>query len=297
LLRYQDGRFATDKLFGFYATNFIIRERNNRSGRWFVNKHHDNCPHTLEELKKQIEEGDTNFVRHLTFYSEKVKGSTGYWFKKRNELQTWIYHHVQQGNGAPMFFITLSCAEYLWPDIIDLIRERMELAGQDSSGCKVGSPTLAKILNEYSIVVQEYFQKRVVEWLDSVGKKILRIKHYWVRYEFAPGRGQIHAHLMAISSDNSIYTLCHIDMQQRGSNGEEARANRLCDWASKTFGLTATVSDDFDNKEVNQENTPVRIRFLDVPKLERQQDAELLMKHVQMHRCSKFCMRDAKDKT
>ena len=63
----------------------------------------------------------------------------------------------------------------------------MDLAGEDPKHCYQGAPKLPKLLNDYSIMVQEYFQKRVELWLNTVGKQIFGIEHYWVRYEFAPG--------------------------------------------------------------------------------------------------------------
>jgi hypothetical protein len=53
-------------------------------------------------------------------------------------------------------------------------------------------------VDEYSIVIQEFFEKRVEIWLETVGHGVFDIKHYWLRYEFAPSRGQVHAHLLAI---------------------------------------------------------------------------------------------------
>ena len=188
------------------------------------------------------------------------------------------------GHGPPMFFITLSCAEYYWPDIIRLIKERTDIAGEDSSNCYVGSPTLSKILNEYSLVVQEYFQARVETWLKTVGKEIFGIEHYWVRFEFAPGRGQIHAHLLAISRDNDIYKLCHNDMKY--NNGEERRARRLAEWAENKFGLTASVSPNFDS--VKCEVHPSSIPY---SQSDPSSDADALLKSCQEHHCSGYCMR------
>ena len=173
MLLYEDARFATDKIFGFYAMNHIIRMRNSTSGKWFVENFQKRVPNTLEDLQKQVAGGDTTFVNCITYYNQRVKGSSPFWFKKKCELYSWINHHVEAGNGAPSFFITLSCAEFLWADVIDKVKERIEIAGGDSSDCYVGSPKLATIVNDYSIVIQEYFQKRVVAWLDTVGKKCL----------------------------------------------------------------------------------------------------------------------------
>lgn len=292
MLRYEDGRFARDPVFGFYATNYIMRERNNCGGRWFIDNSHYNVPNTLGELKRSIMDGDTTFLNSITYFSTRVEGSSPYWYKKRCEVQQWISHHIEAGNGPPMFFITFSCAEYMWPDIIKLIKERMDIAGEDSSICKLGSPGLSKILNQYSIVVQEYFQKRVVEWLETVGRDIFGIKHYWIRYEFAPGRGQIHAHLLAVVRDNSIYHLCHNDLQQE--DGLNKRATRLADWARSKFGLTAEVCDGFDDLNITEQNSPIQVRFSDVDELETEKDVDKMMNHVQVHECSKFCLRTPK---
>ena len=291
LLMYEDGRFARDKFFGFFALNYIIRQRNSSSGKFFVDTFQSNSPDTLEELQSTIEAGDTKFVNSLTYYSKRVKGSSAYWFQKRSELYTWINYHVEQGNGAPMFFITLSCAEYAWPDIVRLIRERMELAGQDPSGCYIGSPKMSSIVNEYSIVIQEYFQRRVEIWLEGPGREIFGIKHYWVRFEFAPGRGQIHAHLLAIAQDQNIYELCNI--VGREENGVASRAKILSEWAQDKFGLTAEVDEGFDEIQIEHTESPVSIRFCDLNRKDAciQEDGQRLLKQCQVHECSGFCMR------
>lgn len=295
LLYYEDGRFATDRLFSFFALNYITRHRNNKQGQWFVKEFQHNCPDNLDDLKALIEAGDTSFVNCLTYFNQRIKGSSPYWFKKRCELYSWIYHHVEAGNGAPNFFITLSCAEYFWPDIADLIRNRMTIAGEDTSKCYIGSREFPRLVNKYSLVVQEYFQKRVEIWLETVGKTVFGIKHFWVRYEFAPGRGQIHAHLLAIAEETNIHELCHLDLKE--TDGEAKRAQRLGMWASEKFGMTATVCNDFDNLSVNDENTPVKIRFTDVGHTPGaiKDDQQRLMFHVQVHQCSNFCLRKSDD--
>lgn len=292
LLYYEDGRFARDKIFCFYVLNYIIRQRNSSSGRWFVNTFQHQCPDNLEELKSAIQKGNTSFVNCLTYFNQRVKGSSSYWFKKRSELYTWINHHVEAGNGAPMFFITLSCAEYFWKDVIELLRQRMSMAGEDTSQCYVGSPKLVEIANDYSVVIQEYFQKRVEIWLKTVGKDVFGIENYWVRFEFAPGRGQIHAHLLAIPKDQSIYKLCHVARKEK--DGETKRAEYLAEWASEKFGLTASVDQDFDSIVVDSEENPVKIRFSDVGQCDEslRKDVQGLMKFCQVHDCSGFCMRE-----
>jgi hypothetical protein len=290
LLYYEDGRFCKDKIFCFFAMNYIIRHRNSSSGKFFIEKFQRNVPDTLDELKEEIRNGNTSFVNHLTYYNKRIKGSSPYWFQKRAELYAWINQHIELGNGAPTFFITLSCAEYFWPDVIDLLRDRFEVAGIDDDDCYIGSPKLVQMVNDYSIVIQEYFQQRTIAWLETVGMELFDIKHYWIRYEFAPGRGQIHAHLLAIPNNHDISELCHSDMKQE--NGNQLRANRLAAWAETKFGLTASVDDGFDDRE-KPLIPPVSIRFSDLGDDDDRihEDGQQLLHYCELHQCSGFCLR------
>ena len=54
LLYYEDGRFARDKLWCFFALNYQHRRRNQARGHWFVDKFLKDAPPTLEQLKKDL---------------------------------------------------------------------------------------------------------------------------------------------------------------------------------------------------------------------------------------------------
>lgn len=290
LLYYEDGRFTKDKFFCFFALNYITRQRNASSGNWFIKEFSKGGPETLQDLKESIADGDTSFVHRLTYFSKSIKGSSPFWFAKRQELYTWINHHVEIGNGAPNYFITLSCCEHYWADIIQLLKERLKMSGENPDTCYVGSSKLSQILNDYAIVVQEYFQKRVELWLEIVGKKILDIAHYYVRYEFAPGRGQIHAHLLAIIKDKTVLRLLHHDKQI----STEKRDERLADWAEKTLGLTASMDETLPQPDILPSESPCTIRFRDVIQSEAaiRKDSQQLMQFCQMHNCSLgFCLK------
>ena len=191
-----------------------------------------------------------------------------------------------------MFFITLSCAEHSWPDIIRFIRERMAIAGDNTNECYMGSPQLPRLINDYSIVIQEYFQKRVITWLEEVGKPMLNLTNYWIRYEFAPGRGQIHAHLLAISEDQNIYRICQIDHIREG---EAKRAETMAQWAANKFNLTASVCPEFDEIQVKPEYSPCGILFteiFDLPEKIIEQDGYELLKFCSVHVCNAFCLKE-----
>jgi hypothetical protein len=171
----------------------------------------------------------------------------------------------------------------------------MELAGDKADDCYVGSPKLSQIVNDYAIVIQEYFQKRVEIWLEVVGKGILDIAHYWIRYEFAPGRGQIHAHLLAITNNKAILRLLHQEKQISNEN----RDVRLAEWASKTMGLTASFDDNYEHVDILPDQSPCTLRFTEVSPTEqaRTEDAQRLMQYCQQHQCSQgFCLKPDRHK-
>lgn len=281
MIMYEDARFLRDKAFCFFALNYVVRRRNQSEGNFFVNTFATNGKSDLPDLQKEIEEGNLSFINQISYFSNTVQGSNAYWRDKRSQLYSWISHHVEKKNGAPNFFITLSCAEYFWPDIFRLVEERIEIATGEKKKLKVGDAGIIQCMNEYSSVVQEYFQQRAEEWLDSVGKDVFGIDHYWMRYEFAPSRGQIHAHILAVCNDKKVLRLVH-----ETRDDPERQAEVLATWASNKFCLTACTSK--DEKETVED--PVSIYLADVKDMRA--DAESLKKRVQGHSCSNgYCLR------
>ena len=92
----------------------------------------------------------------IQYYSFRVKGSAGYWRHKHSEVYTWINHHVAIGNGPPSLFMTFSCAEYYWPEIKTLLKQRYEVA--DLPVPDFVEENIMQHINDMTLVVQEYFQ-------------------------------------------------------------------------------------------------------------------------------------------
>jgi len=201
LLYYEDGRFATDKLWSFFTLNYIYRRRNQSQSQFFCNNMLGTERTTIEELQDRIAEGDTSCIDKLLYFSKNIPGSSAYWRGKKSELYSWINHHLEQGRGAPTVFLTLSCAEYFWPDLKRLLEETIYKCEGKKIDLDLNHNELNKALNNYCIVVQEFFHLRVGAFLDTIGFHIFGIKHYWGRFEFAKSRGQIHLHLLGIVED------------------------------------------------------------------------------------------------
>ena len=77
-----------------------------------------------------------------------------------------------------------------------------------------------------------------------------------------------------------------------------SREKIISDWAQEKFRLTASVADYFDDIEMDKETMPTTVRFMDLDKDNEthERDAQLLLKAVQHHTCSGFCMRKGKNK-
>ena len=251
LLLYADGRFARDHVWCFFAYNYSLRQRNTESGSYFVNSHISNPPRSLGDLQMSLRNGDHSFVNKMVYYIKRIRGSDAYWRQKRAELYNWIHYHLGEGHGAPNGFFTLSCAEYFWPDMIRLLEDRIWIAEgrhRNGPGAKTDRNGVVidlandkkarnKAVNDYSVVIQEFFIKRTDDYLNTVGRDVLGIEHYWCRFEFAKGRGQIHAHILVILKKDIQN---QIQEQVDAANGNRQReAKAVSDWAKSQFGMTA----------------------------------------------------------
>ena len=103
---------------------------------------------------------------------------------------------------------------------------------------KDGKINTVRNVNDFTIVVQEYFQKRIKNCLNTVGKTIFEISHHWTRFEFAPSRGQIHAHMLAVTGHNSLLQKA-IDVYKSIPKMEAF----LADWMQKSSKMTSELPD------------------------------------------------------
>lgn len=280
LLYYQDGRFSKDKIWCFFALNFAVRKENQQSGGFFVDRFYAGGPKTIEELQQQILDGDTQWIDRICYFTKNVIGSPSYWRLKRRELFSWINHHIEEGHGPPTFFITLSCAEYQWKDVKRLVKERILLTGGNDEW---NENRLSSNVNEYCIVVQEYFQEKVKIWLNTVGAKVFGIKHYWYRFEFAPSRGQIHAHMLAIS-DSRALPQKYYDLRP----DKQKQAKFLEGWVQTCFNMTTSKDASISISETAEH--PSSLSF-DQMVDRKKYDENLCLTKLQQHVCSKYCLK------
>ena len=285
---YEDCRFAKDRMWSFCALNFFARHTNQGSGAFFINSFYKQGPKCLEDLKQQIANNDYSWLSSITYFSHRVTGSSAYWRARRNEVFAWINYHLEKKNGPPSFFITFSCAEYHWKDIERLITDRCSKGGLNPPDFTTGRTAL---INEYTIVIQEYFQKRIEAWLMTVGKELLHIKHHWLRYEFAPSRGQIHVHMLAICDNMEMLRMC----SQLKDNKKDL-ATYLASWMEDTLGMTANIDLRYVNEMTDKSQTdhPSTQNYSDLKEENPERDTARCQLKFQSHKCSAYCMRARK---
>ena len=244
LLNYQDGRFCGDPVWSYYMLDMIQRSKNNKNGNYIIkNGVLGNVCETVDDLKERVQNGDLSWIEMLRNYSKRIRGSDNFWRSKRSEVESWINYHVEHKHGPPTLFLTLSCAENWWKDLQRLLKKKMKgskyeplISMLDSTDEKQKMASRSKVSTIFSVIVQEFFQKRVEVWIRTVGRPVFGIKYYWGRYEFAKGRGQIHLHLLAIVEDRSVQ---HEYFKCVKNEEIERGIDLLSEYATEKLGLTA----------------------------------------------------------
>ena len=296
LLRWPDGRFMSDELFTFHLPNFLTRHVNNNSGYYFVKNYIDDKDITIEEVQKQISDGNTEFVKKIINYAgTRLRGSDAWWRYRKHELNTWINYHLKEGHGPPTLFMTFSCAEYWWDDLLNILFDRIEDTN-DKEKVRIcrKEPTSEKameakcyLVDTYTAIIQEYFQLRLDNWMETVGKRVFGITHYWLRFEFTKGRGQIHGHLLGITSDqfllHDFYKAWEIEKDVKKAT------NMLSAYVRHRFDLSEELPKSKEHKETTTKINPLSVPFCQIAN--DINDKISCVEKVHIHKCNKFCLR------
>lgn len=292
LLRYHDGRFLQDQMFCLYVFNMLQRHTNNTQGNFFYKDKnflgaYGGNPPTVEDLQNQLKEGNMSYINKLRYLAKGIRGSDSFWRGKTEELEAWIDFHISNGHGPPTHFITLSCAENWWPDLRRLLIQLEIEAGNVGQAWllkKNNYTAMSKSAKNHTLFVNDFFMKRSKVFLDTVVKNAMGIEHYWARVEFAPGRGQIHLHLLGIGKDKSyLYDFYR-------AKSEEEKAKVMEKYATNVLNMTADVDVDENHKTDTAEDsvTPLRRRFSECHN--RNDDVRLLCQECMVHKCNGYCM-------
>lgn len=252
---------------------------------------------SVEDIRNAINDGDYRFIGKLqNFSSTTIRGSDAWWRRRKYELDDWVTHHLHNGNGPPTLFLTFSCAEYWWKDLEDFLLKRCAKS-LDSDLChaikhgtdKERKRAKCKMIDMYTYCVQEFFQKRMDNWLETIGRKVFHLKYYYLRFEFAKGRGQIHAHILGITDNQNSYLAEHYnetEIKRQKLNGDAI----FSEYAKNVLSLSAEMP--CPDTSSSQEKNALGTYFSQTKSM--QNDLCTLCQKTHIHECGAFCLRYCK---
>ena len=128
-----------------------------------------------------------------------------------------------------------------------------------------------------------------------MGKELFHIQHYWAAFEFASGRGQIHTHLLAITSDQ-VQRLKYYYSMTDNENHLHERTKLMATYCRDILEMTANHPGYNQNDEIQYQNIESN-SFKDTLNqhyfsTDNDIDDQKCLSHcVQIHQCNSFCLR------
>ena len=145
---------------------------------------------TAGMLNRNFEETVQQFIASEEVFSfmNTIKGTPAYWKKFLHEVLVMV-----KQLGLPTFFLTLSCADLRWNELISIISklegsmlsedEIQDLSYQDR--CKLLNKNLVLLARHFQFRVEMFFKEIILD--GPLGKT----KYYFIKVEF-PVRGSPH---------------------------------------------------------------------------------------------------------
>ena len=165
------------------------------------------CPAQVQE---RLQQGDTSLLDKLIWMGgSAIRGTDAYWSSCKTEAEAWVDYHIENKRGPPSLFMTGSCAEFQWDGLSDLLEETIYEVEGEAVDLRRDFSRRFRAVNDYAVIVVQFFQLRMDAYCSTVLKHQLGIAHYWFRYEFAKSRGQIHWHMFAIRGDKQPAAMLH----------------------------------------------------------------------------------------
>ena len=142
---------------------------------------------------RNYKESVDNLVRNDQgfLFMSKIRGTPAYWKRFQSEVLAMV-----KQLGCPSFFLTHSCADLKWNDLLEVIfkSRNLQMAAEEIAGMDYF--TRCKFLNDNPVAVVRHFQYRVEVFFIEViliSDPLSNVKYYAIRVEFQV-RGSLHIH-------------------------------------------------------------------------------------------------------
>ena len=131
-------------------------------------------------------------------FMSKIRGTPAYWKRFQSEVLA-----IVKQLGCPSFFLTLSCADLKWNDLVEVILKSRNLQMAAVEIASMDYFTRCKFLNDNPVTVVRHFQYRVEVFFREViliSDPLSNVKYYAIRVEFqVRGSPHIHSFLWVIN--------------------------------------------------------------------------------------------------
>ena len=125
----------------------------------------------MKAVQEYVENDQT-----FTFMNS-IKGTPAYWNKFKSEVLAMV-----QQLGAPTFFLTLSCSDLRWDELIEILQKLSKVHKADVDMSNSSYHERCSILNNNPVIVARHFQYRVEVFLKLVIDGPLgKSKYYAIR--------------------------------------------------------------------------------------------------------------------
>ena len=184
-------KFASDSDYIFFAHSVILKLYLNNQINIAMRKVASNSL-TAGMLNRNFKEKVKEFIATDKAFSfmNCIKGTPAYWKKFLYEVLAMV-----KQLGVPTFFLTLSCADLRWDELISIISKLNNLNLTESDITNLSYLKRCNLLNSNPILVARHFQYRVEIFLKEIviNGPLGKTKYYVIRVEFQV-RGSPHIH-------------------------------------------------------------------------------------------------------
>ena len=208
LLNYTQ-KFSADSDYIFYAQSLMQHLNLNNSINTALKKIQTEGL-TAGRLSQNFKETISNLIANDDAFSfmSNLKGSPAYWKKFLYETLAMV-----KQLGLPTWFMTLSCADLRWPDIIEIIQKIKGKEMTEEEIRNLSYKERTEILQSNPVILARHFQYRVECFIKTIlAKGTLggKLKHYSLRIEFQ-ARGSPHLHCFLWIEGAPTLTLQTVD--------------------------------------------------------------------------------------
>ena len=194
-----DNRVSKHPTLKFVLLNMKLRLQALNQGSFVVAQQLNDAHLSIPDLREKLSNGDDSLPRKIINISANLPNTAPYWRDVKSDIDAMCFFRFKEYGDLPSYFTTMSCAEYHWVPLMDLIVKYLaKIQGREILDIRKeieNSPNMRRrVVLDNLHIVTTHFDARTINYYATVMKDITQYDDVWWRYEFAKSRGEIHSH-------------------------------------------------------------------------------------------------------